>query len=136
MDAFSGYNQIMICEEDEDKITFIINLELYCYKVMPFRLRNVGATFQMMVNKVFEKQIGHNMEVYVDDILVKSMTEDDHLTDLEEAFATMNKVNMKMNPNKSYFGLAGEKLLDFMVYVRGIKIHPSSSKAILDMQTP
>jgi Reverse transcriptase (RNA-dependent DNA polymerase) len=107
MDTFSGYNQIKMCEEDEDKTVFITNLGLYCYKVMPFGLRNAGATFQTMVNRVFEKQIGRNMEAYVDDILVKSMTEDNHLADLEEAFETMNKVNMKMNPRKSYFGLAG-----------------------------
>jgi Reverse transcriptase (RNA-dependent DNA polymerase) len=74
---------------------------------MPFGLRNAGVTFQTMVNRVFEKQIGRNMEAYVDDILVKSMTEENHLADLEEAFETMNKVNMKMNPMKSYFGLAG-----------------------------
>jgi ureidoglycolate hydrolase len=76
------------------------------------------------------------MEAYVDDILVKIMTEDDHLADLEKAFVTMNKVNMKMNPKKSYFGLTRGKFLDFMVYVRGIEIHPSSSKTILDMQPP
>jgi hypothetical protein len=89
-----------------------------------------------MINKVFEKQIGHNMEAYVDDIPVKSMIEDGHLANLEEAFATMNKVNMKMNPKKSYFGLVGGKFLGFMVSIRGIEIHPSSSKAILDMQPP
>jgi hypothetical protein len=77
MDAFLGYNQIKMCEKDEDKTTFITNLGLYCYKVMPFELRNAGATIQRMVNKVFEKHIGQNMEVYVDDILVKSMTEDE-----------------------------------------------------------
>jgi Reverse transcriptase (RNA-dependent DNA polymerase) len=136
MDAFSWYNQIKMCEEDEVKTTFIINLGLYCYKVISFGLRNAGATFQRMVNKMFEKQICNNMEACVDDILVKSMTKDCHLADFEEAFATMNKVNMKMNPKKSYFGLAEGKILGFMISIRGIEIHPSSSKAILDMQPP
>jgi Reverse transcriptase (RNA-dependent DNA polymerase) len=117
MDAFSGYNQIKMCEEDEDKIIFIINLGLYCYKVMHFGLHNADATFQRMVNKVFEKHISRNMEAYVDDILVKSMTEDCHLADLEEAFAIMNEVNMKMNPKKSYLGLGGEFFLGFMVSI-------------------
>jgi hypothetical protein len=64
------------------------------------------------------------------------MTEDDHLADLEEAFTMMIKVNMKINPKKSYFGLVGGKFLGFMVFVRGIEIHPLSSKVILDMQPP
>jgi ribonuclease HI len=87
-----------------------------------------------MINKVVEKQIGHNMKAYVDDILVKSMTEDYHLVDLEETFTTMNKINIKMNPKKSYFGLDGGKFLGFMVSIWGIEIHPSSSKSILDIQ--
>jgi Reverse transcriptase (RNA-dependent DNA polymerase) len=70
-----------------------------------------------MINKVVEKQIGHNMKAYVDDILVKSMTEDYHLVDLEETFATMNKINIKMNPKKSYFGLDRGKILGFMVSI-------------------
>jgi hypothetical protein len=76
------------------------------------------------------------MEAYVDDILVKSMTEDGYLAYLEEAFVTMNKVNMKINPKKSYFGLVGGKFLGFMVFVQEIEIHPLSSKVILDMQLP
>jgi Reverse transcriptase (RNA-dependent DNA polymerase) len=67
MDIFSGYNQIKMYEEDEDKPTFITNLGLYCYKVMPFGLQNTSATFQRMVNKIFEKYIGRNMKTYVDD---------------------------------------------------------------------
>jgi Reverse transcriptase (RNA-dependent DNA polymerase) len=122
-----------MCAEDEDKMTFITNLGLYCYKVMFFGLRNAGATFRRMVNRVFEKQIGRNMETYMDVILIKSMTEDSHFADLKEAFEIMNKVNMKMNPMKSYFALAGGKVLGYMVSVRGIEIHPSSFKAILDM---
>jgi Reverse transcriptase (RNA-dependent DNA polymerase) len=84
---------------------------------MPFGLRNASTTFHRMVNKVFEKQIGQNMKAYVDDIMVNSMTKDCHLADLEEAFAIVNKVNMKMNPKKSYFGLVGGKILGFMVSI-------------------
>ena len=89
MDAFSGYNQIKMDEEDQEKTTFITSQGLYCYKVMAFRLKNVGATYQRLVNKIFNKQIGRNMEVYVDDMLVKSKEELVHLDDLRETFATL-----------------------------------------------
>ena len=72
MDAFSEYNQIKMAEEDQEKTAFIMSQGLYCYKVMPFGLKNVGATYQRLVNKMFSKQIGRNMEVYMDDMLVKS----------------------------------------------------------------
>ena len=65
MDTFSGYNQIKMAEEDQEKTSFIMSQGLYCYKVMPFGLKNIGATYQRLVNKMFSKQIGRNMEVYV-----------------------------------------------------------------------
>ena len=75
MDAFSGYNQIKMAEEDQEKTAFIMSQGLYCYKVMPFRLKNGGATYQRLVNKMFSKQIRRNMEVYVDDMHIKSKEE-------------------------------------------------------------
>ena len=89
MDAFSGYNQIRMAEEDQEKTAFITSQGLYCYKVMPFELKNAGATYQRLVNKMFSQQIGRNMEVYVDDMLVKSKEELAHLDDLKETFATL-----------------------------------------------
>ena len=71
-DAFTGYNQLKMHLDNENKIAFFTNERLYCYSVMPFGLKNVGTTSQRMMNKVFIKQIRRNMEVYVDDILVKS----------------------------------------------------------------
>ena len=79
-----------MAEEDQEKTTFITIQGLYCYKVMPFGLKSAGATYQRLVNKMFSKQIGRNMEVYVDDILVKSKEELAHLDDLKEMFATSN----------------------------------------------
>ena len=73
MDAYSGYNQIKIHPPDEDNMTFITDQGIYCYKVMRFRLKNTKATFQRMVNDIFKNQMGHNMEVYVDDVIVKSL---------------------------------------------------------------
>ena len=89
MDVFLGYNQIKMAEEDQEKTAFITSQGLYCYKVMPFGLKNAGATYQRLVNKMFSKQIGRNMEVYVDDILVKSKEELAYLDDLKETFATL-----------------------------------------------
>ena len=82
MDAFSGYNQIRMDEVDQEKTSFVTNQGLFCYKVMPFGLKNVGATYQRLVNHMFRPQIGHNVEVYVDDMLVKSQDEGKHLDDL------------------------------------------------------
>ena len=100
---------------DEDKTAFVTDLGLYCYRVMPFGLRNAGATYQRMVNRVFEKQIGRNMEAYVDDMLVKNMSDRDHIRDLRETFRTLEGATMKLNPEKSFFGLTGGKFLGFMV---------------------
>ena len=89
MDAFSGYNRIRMAEEDQEKTSFITSQGLYCYKVMPFGLKNAGATYQRLVNKMFSKQIDRNMEVYVDDMLVKSREELAHLDDRKEMFTTL-----------------------------------------------
>ena len=89
MDAFSRYNQIKMNEEDQEKTAYITSQGLYCYKVMPFGLKNAGATYQILVNKMFNKQIDRNMEVYVDDMLDKSKVELVHLDDLRETFATL-----------------------------------------------
>ena len=89
MDAFSGYNQIQMAEEDQEKIAFITSQGLYCYRVMPFGLKNVGAMYQRLVNQMFSKQIERNVEVYMDNMLVKREEEDDHLDNLKEMFDTL-----------------------------------------------
>ena len=115
MDAFSRYNQIKMAEEDQEKTAFITSQGLYCYKVMPFELKNAEATYQRLVNKMFNRQISRNIEVYVDDILVKSKEELAHLDDLRETFATLKQYQMKLNPSKCVFGVASSKFLGFMV---------------------
>ena len=82
---------------------------------MPFDLKNTGATFQRLVNQMFSKQIGRNVEVYVDDMLIKSKEEEDHLDDLKETFNTLKQYSMKLNPSKCAFGVSSGKVLDFMV---------------------
>ncbi|CAL2270893.1 unnamed protein product [Prunus armeniaca] len=89
MDAYSGYNQIMMHKDDKANTSFIIERGTYCYKVMPFGLKNAEATYQMMVNKIFKEQIGKTMEVYVDDMLVKAPKRADHIKNLVEAFSLL-----------------------------------------------
>ena len=122
--------------EDEEHTAFTTERGLYCYKVMPFGLKNAGATYQRLVNKVFQSQIGRNMEVYVDDMLVKSIEAGEHIKDLQEAFATLRKHQMKLNPTKCAFGVALGKFLGFMVTQRGIEANPEKIRAILDMKHP
>uniref|UniRef100_A0A2N9IUA0 Uncharacterized protein n=1 Tax=Fagus sylvatica TaxID=28930 RepID=A0A2N9IUA0_FAGSY len=113
MDAFSGYNQIVMDESDQEKTSFITSRGLFCYKVMPFGLKNAGATYQRLMNRMFHDQIGRNFEVYVDDMLVKSKEEDVHLNDLRETFQTLRKYQMKLNPSKCAFGVYSDKCLPF-----------------------
>ena len=96
-------------EEDQEKTTFITSQGLYYYKVMPFGLKNVRATYQRLVNMMFSKQIRRNMEVYVDDMLVKNKEEFAHLDDLKETFITLRQYQMKLNPNKCAFWVAFRK---------------------------
>ena len=100
MDAFSGYNQIQMHEADQEKTLSMTSQGLFYYKVMPFGLKNAGATYQRLMNKMFAQQIGRNVQVYVDDMLVKSRREEDHLGDLKETFDTLRSYNMKLNPRK------------------------------------
>ena len=82
---------------DQEKTSFVTSQGLFCYKVMPFGLKNVGATYQRLMNKMFVNQISRNVQVYVDDMLVKSQREDDHLQDLKETFGTLHSYNMKLS---------------------------------------
>ena len=136
MDAFSRYNQIKMVEGDQEKTAFITSQGLYCYKVIPFRLKNAGATYQRLVNKMFSKQIGRNMEVYMDDMLVRSKEESTHLDDLQETFTTLRQYQMKLNSSKYAFGVASWRFLGFMVSQRRVEANLEKVRAILDMTLP
>ena len=125
-----------MAEEDQEKTAFITSQGLYCYRVLPFGLKNSGATYQRLVNQMFSKQIGRNVEVYVDDMLVKSKEEEDHLVDLKETFNTLRQYNMKLNMSKCAFGVSSDKFLEFMVSQRGIEVNPEKVRAILEMSSP
>ena len=136
IDAFSGYNQIRMAKKDQEKTAFITSQGLYCYKVMPFGLKNAGATYQRLVNKMFGQQIGRNIEVYMDDMLVKSKEELTHLDNLKETFATLKKYQMRLNSSKCVFGVASGKFLGFMVPQRGIEANQEKLRAIINMASP
>ena len=88
------------------------------------------------MNKIFAHQIGRNVQVYVDDMLVKSLHEDDHLDDLRETFDTLRSYNMKLNPNKCAFGVTTGKFLGFIVSQRGIEVNPEKIRAIMELEPP
>ncbi|XP_073152949.1 uncharacterized protein [Henckelia pumila] len=136
LDAYQGYNQIGLAPEDQEKASFITDQGIYCYEVMPFGLKNAGATYQRLVNKMFEKLIGRSMEVYIDDMLIKSVIALKHVEDIKECFEILRKYKMKLNPEKCAFGVRGGKFLGYMVSQRGIEANPEKIKAILSMAPP
>ena len=136
MDAFSSYNQISMDPDDQEKTSFVIGQGTYCYRVMPFGLKNAGATYQRLVNRMFQKQIGASMEVYIDNMLVKSTTVELHIAHLAEAFQILKKYNMMLNPTKCAFGVSAGKFLGFIVNNRGIEANPDKIKVVLDMPPP
>ena len=100
---------------DQEKTSFVTGQGTYCYQVMPFKLKNAGATYQRLVNIMFQKQIGTSMEVYIDDMLVKSIKVELHIAHLAESFQVLKNYNMKLNPTKCAFGVSAEKFLGFIV---------------------
>ncbi|XP_057443894.1 uncharacterized protein LOC130736058 [Lotus japonicus] len=136
MDAYSGYNQIMMHRPDEESTAFMTNQTNYCYRTMPFGLKNAGATYQRLMDKKFANQVGRNMEVYVDDMIVKLAMATKHCDDLKKAFAQLRKYSMRLNPEKCSFGIQGGKFLGFMITSRGIEVNPDKCKAILEMKSP
>lgn len=115
MDTFSGYNQIYMVPENEEKMALVTDHVFFCYRMMPFGLKNVGAIYQWLVNKVFKDQIGHNIEVYMNDMLVKHHALGNHVDNLEESFIILHRCHIKLNPTKCTFGMMLEKFLKFMV---------------------
>ncbi|KAI5350508.1 hypothetical protein L3X38_003399 [Prunus dulcis] len=142
LDPYSDYNRILMHEDDKVKTSFIIERGTYCYKVMPFGLKNAGATYQRLVNKIFKEHIGKTMEVYVDDMLVKAPKRADHIGNLAEAFSRLCQYRIKLNP------IPGEDLFVYLTMSNSVvnsalireeleAQHPVSytSKALLDAET-
>jgi hypothetical protein len=134
--CYLGYHQIALHLDDEDKTAFITPHGIYCYKVMTFGLKNVGATYQKAIQKCLKTQIGKNVEANVDDVVVKTTEEDKLIADLIETFANLREFQWKLNPTKCVFGVPSELLLGFMVGHRGIEANPAKIDAIRKMAKP
>nr|KYP74594.1 Transposon Ty3-I Gag-Pol polyprotein [Cajanus cajan] len=136
LDAYSGYNQIPMYPPNQGKTAFITDSAKFCYKVMPFELRNAGATYQRLMDKIFQRQIGTCMEIYVDDMIIKSTSASSHLKDLIAVFDEVRRYHMRLNPAKCTFGVAGGKFLGFMLSKRGIEANLDKCQAIVNMTSP
>jgi hypothetical protein len=136
MDGFSGYNQIKMAPEDKAKTTFVTPWGTYCYKVMPFGLKNTGATYQRAMVALFHDMMHKEIEVYVDDMIAKSKKGEDHIKVLRKLFERLRKYELKLNPAKCSFGVKSGKLLGFVVSDRGIEVDPDKVRAIQSMPSP
>ncbi|XP_070017180.1 uncharacterized protein [Nicotiana sylvestris] len=128
--------KILMDEEDIEKTVFITPWGTYCYRVMPFGLKNVGATYMRAMTTIFHYMIHKEIEVYVDDVIVKSKKLSDHVKDLRKFFQRLRRYNLKLNPAKCAFGVSSGKLLGFVVSRRSIELDPSKIKAIQELLPP
>ena len=136
VNCFAGYHQILMDEDDAEKTTFITPWGVYCYRVMPFGLKNAGATYVRAMTTLFHDMIHKKIEVYVDDVVIKSKRSSDHLDDLRKFFERLRKYNLKLNPAKCAFGVPARKLLGFIVSRKSIELDPSKIKAIQELPPP
>ncbi|KAF3955964.1 hypothetical protein CMV_018877 [Castanea mollissima] len=134
LDAFQGYQPLAL--DDQEKTAFITPTRNYHYKVMPFGLKNAEATYQRMMTRMFESQLGKTTEVYVDDMVVKSETVLMHVKDLDDTFQTFRKYKLCLNASKCSFGVGSSKFLCYMVTHRGIEVNPAQIKAIQGLKPP
>ena len=124
LDAFQGYHQIPLALDDQEKIAFVTPTGNYHYKVMPFSLKKARSTYQWMMTKMFEPQLGRSIAVYVDDMVVKSKVVFEHVGDLTNIFRILRKHKLHLNASKCSFGLDSGKFLGYMVTHRGIEVNP------------
>ncbi|CAL9029425.1 unnamed protein product [Prunus brigantina] len=138
MDGHAGYNQIFIAEEDVHKTAFRCARAIGTYEwvVMRFGLKNAGATYQRAMNLIFHDLIGRTVEVYIDDVVVKSPSRADHPGHLRQAFARMRAHGLKMNPKKCAFGFTAGNFLGFLVHQRGIEVDKNKATAIMAAPPP
>jgi hypothetical protein len=136
LDYYSGYHQIWMKKENEPKTSFITPSGTYCYLRMPEGFKNAGGSFSRITARVLHSQIGRNVLTYVDDIIVKSTKQENHIADLQETFANFRQVGLKLNLEKCVFGVKKGKFLGCLVSTKGIEANPSKMEAILRMEPP
>jgi hypothetical protein len=133
LDCYSGYHQIWMKKEDEPKTSFITPSGTCFYLWMSEGLKNAGGSFSRMTAKVLCSQIGRNVLTYVNDIIVKSTKQENHIADLQETFVNFRKACLKLNPKKCVFGVKKGKFLGCLVSTKGIEASPNKIEAILWM---
>ena len=136
LDAFQGYHQIPLVLDDQEKTAFVTPIGNYHYKVMPFGLKNAGFTYQRIMTRMFEPQLGKSIEVYIDDMVVKSKVVSEHLGDLGNIFEILRKHKLHLNISKCSFSVGSGKFLGYMITHRGIEFNPNQIKAINSLQLP
>ena len=136
LDAFQGYHQIPLALDDQEKTAFVTPVGNYHYKVMSFGLKNVGSTYQRMMTRIFESQLGKNIEIYIDDMVVKSKVVSEHLGDLGNIFEVLRKYKLRLNASNCLFGVGLGNFLGYMVTHKGIEFNPDQIKAINNLQSP
>jgi hypothetical protein len=136
LDTYSGYNHIKLKKEDEEKTVFITPYGVFCYQVMPFGLKNAGATYQWMMQNCLGSQIGCNIQVYIDDVVITTRKEESLLSDFAETFDNLSRYKLKFNPTKCSFSILAGQLLGFLVLARGIEANHEKIQAILTMGKP
>ena len=134
--AFQGYHQIPLALDDQEKTTFVTPIGNYHYKVMPFGLKNAGSTYQRMMTRMFESLLRKNIEIYIDDMVVKSKRVSEHLGDLRVIFKILRNYKLRLNASKCSFGVGSSKFLGYMVTHRGIEVNPDQIKAINNLRSP
>nr|GFA96780.1 reverse transcriptase domain-containing protein [Tanacetum cinerariifolium] len=133
LDAYKGYHQIQMSKKDKEITAFHTDEGIFCYTKTPFGLKNARATYQRLVDTIFEGQMGRNFEAYVDDMVIKSKTEPEMIKDIEETLLILKRVNMKLNPKKCSFGMKEGKFLGYIVTSEGIRANPEKGKAIVNI---
>ncbi|RDX77709.1 Retrovirus-related Pol polyprotein from transposon 17.6, partial [Mucuna pruriens] len=129
MDSYLDNNQIQMHPQNEEKTAFITDTGAFCYKVMPFDLKNAGATYQRLMDKIIKDIISTNVEVYMDDMVMKSTVVGEHCIALERVFSILRRHQLKLNPEKCSFRIQAGKFLGFMLTVRGIEVNPENARA-------
>ena len=136
MDAFQGYYQIPLATDDQEKMAFVAPVGNYHYKIMPFGLKNAESTYQRMMTRIFELQMGKSIEVYIDDMVVKRKVVSKHVRDLGNIFEILRKHRLRLNASKCSFVVGLGKFLGYMVTHRGIEVNLDKIKAINSLQLP
>jgi hypothetical protein len=138
MDGNAGYNQIFMAIEDISKTAFRCprHIGLFEWIVMTFGLKNAGATYQRAMNYIFHELIGQVIEIYIDDVVIKSLNHDTHLEDVKRTLESTRKHSLNMNPNKCAFGVSAREFLGFLVHEGGIEVGKKSMKAIDEVVHP